>query len=133
MHLTPEKIADLAEKAQKAALNAYAPYSHFRVGAVAVDEQGREFTGCNVENGAYPAGLCGEDLAVLKAVSEGAKRVPVVAVACIDAKTAEGCFPCGLSCQRLSEFKVETVIVAVPGEEPRVYPFASLMPHQFAL
>ena len=133
MNLSPERILDLAQKAQQAALNAYAPYSNFRVGAVAVDDQGREFTGCNVENGAYPAGLCGEDLAVLKAVSEGARRVPIVAVACIDAKTADGCFPCGLSCQRLSEFHVETVIVSVPNEEPRVYPFSSLMPHQFVL
>jgi cytidine deaminase len=48
-NLSKERILELALKAQKAAENAYAPYSHFRVGAVAIDDQGREFTGCNVE------------------------------------------------------------------------------------
>ena len=131
--LSKERILELALKAQKAAENAYAPYSHFRVGAVAIDEQGREFTGCNVENAAYPAGLCGEDLAVAKAVSEGARKIPLVSVACIDAKTLDNCFPCGLSCQRLSEFGVERVIVSIPNEDPKVYLFSELMPHQFCL
>lgn len=132
-NLSPERILELALKAQKAAEKAYAPYSNFRVGAVAVDDQGREFTGCNVENAAYPAGLCGEDLAVCKAVSEGARKVPIVSVACLDAATLDNCFPCGLSCQRLSEFGVETVIASIPNHPPRVYAFSELMPHQFHL
>ena len=61
------KLADLAKEiAQKA----YAPYSKFRVGAALISESGNIYTGCNIENAAYPATICAEDVAVFKAISE---------------------------------------------------------------
>ena len=53
--------------------NAHAPYSHFKVGAAIEDNQGRIHTGCNVENATYGLTICAERVAVVKAVSEGAK------------------------------------------------------------
>ena len=61
------KLADLAKEiAQKA----YAPYSKFRVGAALISESGNIYTGCNIENAAYPATICAEDVAVFKAISD---------------------------------------------------------------
>ena len=77
----------LVDMAKKAAENAYAPYSSFRVGAAVYTDSGVIFTGCNIENASYPSGICGEDVAIVKAISEGEKKIDVIAVACIDAKT----------------------------------------------
>ena len=102
------KLADLAKEiAQKA----YAPYSKFRVGAALISESGNIYTGCNIENAAYPATICAEDVAVFKAISEGETKIDSIAVACIDAESDSAIFPCGLSRQRLSEFNTDYVIV----------------------
>ncbi len=61
--------------------NAWAPFSNFRVGAALEDETGRIFTGCNVENATYGLSVCAERTAVLKAISEGARKFRRVAVA----------------------------------------------------
>ena len=66
-----DKLAKLAKEAGE---KAYAPYSNFRVGAALVTESGNIYTGCNIENAAYPATVCGEDVAVFKAISEGYKK-----------------------------------------------------------
>ena len=60
----------LKESAKQVAQNAYAPYSRFRVGAALLDQDDNIFTGCNVENLAFPSGICAERTAVFKAVSE---------------------------------------------------------------
>ena len=54
--------------------NAYAPYSEFKVGAAILTNDGRVFCGCNIENAAYPAGICAERTAIASAVSSGAKE-----------------------------------------------------------
>lgn len=71
---------ELARAAIIARRAAYAPYSRFYVGAAILAMDGRIFTGCNVENAAYGAGICGERTAVFKAVSEGAKEFDAIAV-----------------------------------------------------
>ena len=72
--MTDEKLLELALDARK---NAYVPYSGYAVGAALLAEDGRVFTGCNVENAAYGNTLCAERTALVKAVSEGWLR-PVV-------------------------------------------------------
>ena len=71
---------ELVRAAICARRNAYAPYSKFYVGAAILSTDGRIFTGCNVENAAYGAGICGERTALFKAVSEGAQEFEAIAV-----------------------------------------------------
>ena len=121
------KLADLAKEiAQKA----YAPYSNFRVGAALISESGNIYTGCNIENAAYPATICAEDVAVFKAISEGETKIDTIAVACIDAESDSAIFPCGLSRQRLSEFNTEHVVV-VHKDTFRKYTFDEILPFDF--
>jgi len=121
------KLADLAKEiAQKA----YAPYSKFRVGAALISESGNIYTGCNIENAAYPATICAEDVAVFKAISEGETKIDSIAVACIDAESDSAIFPCGLSRQRLSEFNTDYVIV-VQKDTFKKYTFDEILPFDF--
>ena len=121
------KLADLAKEiAQKA----YAPYSNFRVGAALISESGNIYTGCNIENAAYPATICAEDVAVFKAISEGETKIDTIAVACIDAKSDSAIFPCGLSRQRLSEFNTDYVIV-LQKDTFKKYTFDEILPFDF--
>lgn len=71
---------ELVCAAIRARRNAYAPYSRFYVGAAILSTDGQIFTGCNVENAAYGAGICAERTAVFKAVSEGAKEFEAIAI-----------------------------------------------------
>lgn len=81
--------------------NAHAPFSHFKVGAAVEDQEGRVFTGCNVENATYGLSLCAERVAVFKAISERAgKLVRIAVVAETDVLTP----PCGACRQILWEF-----------------------------
>lgn len=92
---------DLIRAAREVRQRAHAPFSGFKVGAAIEDENGRVFTGCNVENATYGLSVCAERAAVLKAISEGAgklKRVAVVA----DTDTLTP--PCGACRQILWEF-----------------------------
>ena len=66
------------QMAQQAKLRAYAPYSHFRVGAVAVDAQGHAYPGCNIENAAYSCCMCAERTALYSALAQGAERIEAI-------------------------------------------------------
>ena len=122
-----DKLAKLAIESAK---RAYAPYSNFRVGAALVTDSGNIYTGCNIENAAYPATVCGEDVAVFKAISEGETKIDTIAVACIDAESDTAIFPCGISRQRLSEFNTENVIV-VDKNGYKKYSFTEILPFDF--
>lgn len=91
----------LIKAALAARLNAHAPYSKFLVGAAIEAEDGRIFTGCNVENATYGLTVCAERVAVFKAISEGARRFKAIAVSA-DSKTLAP--PCGACRQILWEF-----------------------------
>jgi len=93
---------DLVKKADAAAAKAYAPYSRYLVGAVVRTRDGREFAGVNVENAAYPLGICAERTAIAKAASEGYRPGDLAAIAI----TAS---PCGGCRQWLVEFRVGAV------------------------
>jgi cytidine deaminase len=121
-------VEELTELARRAAERAYAPYSRFRVGAVAVTPGGDRFTGANVENSAYGATICAEGNAISSAVAAGAREIDTVAVACIDA--ADAGYPCGNCRQLMVEFRVRRVVVDAPGG-PRVHRLEELIPFGF--
>ena len=85
---------------------AYAPYSNYKVGAALLTESGRVYEGVNVENAAYPTGMCAERVAVYKAISEGERNFVAIAVV-----TSNGGAPCGACRQVLSEFGAETRVL----------------------
>jgi cytidine deaminase len=89
----------LVTAAVNARLNAYAPYSEFKVGAAVVADSGRIFTGCNIENASYGLTVCAERIAIFKAISEGDKRVKAL-VLCLEGSTS----PCGACRQVIHEF-----------------------------
>ena len=123
---------ELVAAARSAAERAYSPYSRFRVGAVVVAESGEVFTGANIENAAYPSSNCGEATAIHTAVAAGVRKIDTLAVACIDATDVQGAYPCGRCRQIMSEFGVETVLVAAgEGSEIREHTLDELLPHRF--
>ncbi len=124
---------ELVAAAREAALSAYAPYSGFRVGAAVLAEDGTVFTGANVENASYPVSSCAEATAVAHAASQGMRRIIATAVACIDADSIEGAYPCGRCRQILSEFDTEDVYVTTATGEVRTHTLDELLPHGFKL
>src|SRR4030067_48875 len=88
--LTDELRQKLIQAAREARQWAYAPYSGYAVGAALLTASGRVYDGVNVENAAYPTGICAERVAVFKAVSEGEREFAAIAVV-----TANGGSPCG--------------------------------------
>ena len=93
---------ELLERADAVSANAYAPYSNYLVGAAVLARDGRVFAGANVENAAYPLGICAERAAIGKAASEGLKPGDVEAIAI----TAS---PCGGCRQWLHEWRFDEV------------------------
>ncbi len=132
--MKPENPTELADLARNAALGSYSPYSRFRVGAVVVDPEGGIQSGCNVENAAYGSSICAEATAIAGAAARGLRKIAGVAVACIDAATVDGAYPCGNCRQLMNEFDTEWVIVtAGEGSEVRCHDFAGLHPYGFVL
>jgi cytidine deaminase len=97
-----EMSEDLVVKAEEAAKNAYAPYSNYHVGAVLRTHDGREFAGVNVENAAYPLGVCAEKNALGAAALAGVKPGDIAAIG-VNAS------PCGGCRQSLHEWKIPQV------------------------
>lgn len=81
---------------------AYAPYSKFDVGAAILDESGQIHTGQNIENAAYPNGICAETAAIAAMINAGAKHILTIAVSGGDGAVL--CTPCGGCRQRIREF-----------------------------
>lgn len=129
MTLAPEELARLKTAAEKARAHAYAPYSHFRVGAALLGRSGRIYTGCNVENASFGATLCAERGAVSAAVEAGERDFAALAV------TAGGVpvVPCGICRQVLSEFSPDgsLPVVCVGEKGDRVLPLRALLPDSF--
>jgi cytidine deaminase len=118
----------LLDEAREVAERAYAPYSNFRVGAVVIAEDGRRFTGVNVENAAYGSSVCAESTAIVAAVSAGVREIDTVAVGCLDGGE---CTPCGNCRQIMREFGVKRVIIQNDAHEAVEIPFAALLPRSF--
>jgi len=108
---------------------AYCPYSHFPVGAALECEDGTVYTGCNVENAAYPAGICAERNAMFHAVSEGHTRFRRIVIA---GRSRDFCVPCGVCRQVMREFSpdLEIICLNAAGEE-KTFTLSELLPHSF--
>lgn len=128
--MTDKALMCSAEEAQR---NAYAPYSHFKVGAALLGASGTVYTGCNIENASYSATNCAERVALQKAVSEGERQFIAIA---LFADTADGqsvCTPCGICRQVFSEFCEEDfkIIVKEQGGGLHSFRLAELLPSAF--
>jgi cytidine deaminase len=108
MQITEAHKAELVKRAVEARRHAYAPYSKYAVGAALLSSTGRIYGGANVENAAYPTGMCAERTALFHAVSEGEREFAAVAVVTENAGT-----PCGACRQALSEFGLDTVVLLI--------------------
>ena len=111
--------------------NAYAPYSHFKVGAAVKTVSGQVFSGCNVENVAYPEGTCAEAGAIAAMIAAGESEIAEVYVV---ADSPEPVSPCGGCRQKLAEFAkgdVPVTMATLDGVETTV-PMRELLPGAFA-
>jgi cytidine deaminase len=117
---------DLVEKAEQIAAKAYAPYSSYLVGAVVRARDGREFEGVNVENAAYPLGVCAERTAIVSAVVAGYRPGDLEAIGI----TAS---PCGGCRQWLHEFRISDVSYRGDDGEIRTTTPAALLPDSWNL
>jgi cytidine deaminase len=110
---------------------AYAPYSHFLVGAAVLTASGQIFRGCNVENASYGLTLCAERGALVSAVAGGETEFVAMAVA-----TSGGASPCGACRQFAAEFRGDLPVLIVDADQPvrvRETNLAELLPEQFHL
>ena len=126
--LSAEQEAELAARAGQARQWAYAPYSHYAVGAALLTASGRIYDGVNVENAAYPSTICAERTAVVKAVSEGERDFVAIAVSSANAGS-----PCGACRQVLAEFGLDTAVLLVDGGDTIAQrtTLRDLLPHAF--
>jgi cytidine deaminase len=124
--LIDASVRELHERAERIKQNAYAPYSNFLVGAVLRARDGTLFDGVNVENAAYPLGVCGEKTAYVTAVTQGYKPGDFDLIV-INAS------PCGGCRQWHVEFKVDRVVYANNDGELVEHTPDELLPDTFVL
>ncbi len=129
--LDPAAARALLDRARQARAHAYAPYSRFPVGAALLADDGRVFTGCNVENASYGLANCAERVAVGKAVSEGARAFTAIAV--IGPEDVQPCAPCGACRQVLYEFgpDLPVIVPSADAEGYQVQAMGALLPGAF--
>jgi cytidine deaminase len=120
----------LLDAARAARDRAYAPYSTYRVGAALRTRSGALYSGCNVENAAYPEGTCAEAGAIAAMVNDGEREIVEVVVI---GAPGRPCTPCGGCRQKLREFAAAQVVVHVcdPDGEVLRTTVGALLPHDF--
>ena len=125
-----QRVAELFEAARAVQPNAHVPYSRFPVGAAIRTPTGQVYAGCNVENAAYPQGVCAEASAISAMVSAGEREIHVI-VTVADGDRLATC--CGGCRQKIREFATPaTRIVACGPEGPRrTYTMDELLPDSF--
>ena len=105
--ISNEQKQQLAKIAAEMRSRSYSPYSHYAVGAALLTKSGKIYTGCNIENAAYPVSICAERTAIFKAVSEGDRDFEAIAIATIDGKG----YPCGSCRQVMAEFALDMTVM----------------------
>ena len=123
---------DLIDAALAVRQNAYSNYSNYRVGASLLDDRGKLFVGCNVENAAYPEGTCAEAGAIAAMIADGGKTIQTIVIAG-GHDELEDCTPCGGCRQKIAEFATpDTRIVLLrPGGHTRLFTIDALLPRSF--
>lgn len=133
--LEEQTIRELIRQAFAARRFAYTPYSHFQVGAALLAEDGRVYTGCNIENASYTPTVCAERTALFKAVSEGERRFAAIAI--VGSREGERnrliTSPCGVCRQALFEFGgPDLVVILAKSEEDYLQTtLGELLPYGF--
>ncbi|WP_427854253.1 cytidine deaminase [Desulfosporosinus orientis] len=127
--LDQKSILELIEQAKTVYEQAYAPYSHYPVGAAAVFSSGKIYSGCNVENASYGLTVCAERNAIFQAVAQGERELKGVAIAV----PGDGFpSPCGACRQVIREFAADCPVILVNGRgEVRLTSLNVLLPEGF--
>ena len=125
-----QELYDLAESARQ---RAYAPYSHFTVGAALLTTSGKVYLGCNIENAAYGAVNCAERTAFFTAVCEGERDFAAIAIAGgREGQMGDVCAPCGICRQVMAEFcRADFEVILASGEGVKVYRLDEILPLSF--
>ena len=131
-----EIVKKLIEEAVAAREKSYSPYSHFSVGAALLTENGKIYTGCNIENAAYGPSNCAERTAFFKAVSEGERSFAAIAVVggSSDKEPESYTTPCGICRQVMAEFCIPDafeIIIAKSINDYYVKTLHELLPDSF--
>lgn len=110
---------------------AYAPYSKFKVGAAVIMEDGKIYSGCNIENASYGATNCAERTAIFKAVSEGGKTIKAIAIV---GDLHNYTYPCGICRQVIEEFSDDStdIVLAKNENDYIVKSFSEILPGAFS-
>ena len=125
------KIAEqLLKQALKARENAYAPYSHYSVGAAIYTQSGKIYSSCNVENISFPCGVCAEAGAISAMIAGGDTKIKTILV------VSDGdnlVYPCGACLQRIAEFADEKTEICLADTQKihKTYTLKELLPHCF--
>lgn len=128
--LINDKYSHLVEKARKAKYNAYAPYSHYQVGAAVLTRNGEIFIGVNVENASFGLTVCAERNAIFNALSQG--NIDLEAIA-ISAQGEDIPYPCGACRQVMEEFNSDFIVILDSGDSINIYSLKELLPMAFKL
>jgi cytidine deaminase len=131
--MTPEKLIELAKEAMT---HAYAPYSHFKVGAALLCTDGTVYQGCNIENASYSPTNCAERTAFFKAVYDGHRDFSAIAICGgMDGVITGFTTPCGVCRQVMQEFCNGDFLIYVigPGSAYDTYTLAQMLPGGFKL
>lgn len=135
IELNEAEYKNLVVAALKARNMAYAPYSHYHVGAALLTRNGKIFQGGNIENASYGATNCAERTAIFKAVSEGERHFKAIAIAggLEGEEPKDYAFPCGICRQVMQEFAGSDfqIIVVKSIDDTKVYTLGELLPAGF--
>lgn len=128
MAVDQQTISKLIERATQARSHAYAPYSNYAVGAALLARSGEIYIGANVENAAYPSGMCAERSSVFAAAVNGERAFDAIVIV-----SENGGSPCGACRQVLSEFGLDVQVVATDAAGSIVLdtPLSELIPNDF--
>lgn len=132
--LEKNTIIGLLEKAKQARDRAYAPYSHYRVGAALLAKNGNVYPGCNVENASFGATNCAERTALFSAIADGVLDFEAIAVVGgLNETLDDSILPCGICCQALSEFcNKDFPVILTKGDSYRVLTLGDIFPYTFS-
>ena len=130
--LSQEQRQRLLQSAREAMERAYAPYSHFKVGAALLASEGRIFSGCNVENASYGLTNCAERTAIFSAVAQTGPALSIQAIVVLNDHEAP-CSPCGACRQVIYEFGPDAIVVFPAASGLKELPIAELLPEGFRL